>query len=162
MEDSPVSDTVWLSQAAYDRLREELESLRTEGRVRASEAIGAAREHGDIRENAEYEAAKEEQGKMEARIRQLEDMLARAQVGEAPSGETVQAGMIVTTVDQDGDETTFLLGSREDHVEGLSVVSVQSPLGTALVGAKVGETVEYAAPAGAFKVTVTEARPLEF
>jgi transcription elongation factor GreA len=161
MEDSPVSDTVWLSQAAYDRLLEELESLRTDGRVRASEAIGAARAHGDIRENAEYEAAKEEQGKMEARIRQLEDMLSRAKVGEAPSGETVQAGMVVTTVDEDGDESTFLIGSREDRIEGLSVVSVQSPLGTALVGAKVGETVDYAAPAGTFKVTVTAARPLE-
>ena len=156
-----MSDTVWLSQAAYDRLKAELAGLKTEGRARASSAIGAARSHGDFRENAEYDAAKEEQGKMEARIRQLEDMLAIAKVGEAPDGEAVQAGMVVTTVDEDGDELTFLLGSREDRVDGLSVVSAQSPLGRALVGARVGDTVRYEAPAGTFKVTVTAARPLE-
>jgi transcription elongation factor GreA len=156
-----VSDTVWLSQAAYDRLKAELDELKTEGRGRASAAIEAARAHGDFRENAEYDAAKEDQGKMEARIRQLEHMLASAEVGEAPSGETIQAGMVVTTLDEDGDELTFLLGSREDRVNGLPVVSAQSPLGRALVGARIGDLVRYEAPAGTFAVTVTGARPLE-
>jgi transcription elongation factor GreA len=155
-----VSDTVWLSQAAYDRLKAELQELKQSGRARASAAIEAARAHGDLRENAEYEAAKEDQGKMESRIRQLEDILAHAHVGEPPSGETVQAGMVVTTADEHGDESTFLLGSREDRPEGLAVVSAQSPLGKALVGARVGDTVRYEAPAGAFTVTVLGAEPL--
>jgi transcription elongation factor GreA len=156
-----VSDTVWLSQSAFERLRGELEHLKSEGRAQASAAIEEARAHGDLKENAEYHSAKEEQGKMEARIRQLEEMLRNAKVGEAPTGDSVAAGMVVTTVDEDGDEERFLLGSREDRPEGLSVVSAQSPLGRALVGSKVGDTVSYAAPAGSFEVTVTAVEPLE-
>jgi transcription elongation factor GreA len=157
----PVTETVWLSQSAYDRLSAELEELRTEGRAQASKAIEVARSHGDLKENAEYHAAKEEQGKMEARIRQLEEMLRDAKVGEAPSGDTVAAGMVVTTTDEDGDEDKFLLGSREDRVEGLAVVSAQSPLGRALIGRGIGETVSYEAPAGRFEVTINDAKPLE-
>lgn len=155
-----MSETVWLSQSAYDRLRGELDHLKTVGREQASKAIEIARAHGDLRENAEYHSAKEEQGKMEARIRQLGEMLRDAKVGEAPSGDKLAAGMVVTTVDSDGDESTFLLGSREDRAEGLSVVSVQSPLGKALVGRQVGDDVRYQAPAGEFKLKVTAARPL--
>jgi len=155
-----VSDTVWLSQSAFDRLSGELATLKSEGRVRASKAIEVARSHGDLKENAEYDSAKEEQGKMEARIRQLEDMLRNAEVGEAPAGDTVAAGMVVTTVDDDGDSETFLLGSREDRAGGLPIVSAASPLGKALVGRKAGETVSYAAPAGEFSVRITGVRPL--
>jgi transcription elongation factor GreA len=155
-----VSETVWLSQAAHDRLSEELEHLTTEGRRQASLAIEEARAHGDLRENAEYASAKEEQGKMEARIRQLTEMLRSAQVGEAPEGDTIAAGMVLTTVDEDGDEEEFLLGSREDRAEGLNVVSTQSPLGKALLGRRVGDAVNYSAPAGSFSVRITAARPL--
>ncbi|MDP8977681.1 MAG: transcription elongation factor GreA [Actinomycetota bacterium] len=155
-----MTDTVWLSRSAYERLRAELEHLTTEGRRQASADIEAARAHGDLRENAEYHSAKEEQGKMEARIRQLDDMLRRAQVGEAPEGDTAAAGMVVTTVDTDGDTDTFLLGSREDRVEGMDVVSVASPLGRALVGHRAGDTVTYEAPAGSFSVEVVDIRPL--
>ncbi len=155
-----MSETVWLSQSAYDRLSAELEELKTEGRPRASKAIEIARAHGDLKENAEYDSAKEEQGKMEARIRQLTEMLRNAKVGEAPTGDAVAPGMVVTTLDEDGDEDEFLIGSREDRPEGLSVVSANSPLGQALIGAKVGETRSYAAPAGEFKVTVKDIRPL--
>ena len=156
-----MTSTTWLSQSAYDRLSSELEELKTAGRPRASKAIEEARAHGDLRENAQYDSAKEEQGKMEARIRQLTDMLREAQVGEAPVGDAVAAGMVVTTTDDDGDSDEFLLGSREDRPQGLSVVSANSPLGQALMGAKVGTTVSYAAPAGEFRVTVTAVRPLE-
>jgi transcription elongation factor GreA len=156
-----VTDTVWLSRPAYERLRAELGHLTTEGRQQASAAIEAARSHGDLRENAEYQSAKEEQGKMEARIRQLDDMLRRAQVGEAPQGDTAVAGMVVTTLDEDGDRETFLLGSREDRVEGMGVVSVASPLGRALVGHRAGDTVTYQAPAGSFSVKVVDVRPLD-
>ena len=155
-----MSETVWLSQSAYDRLSAELEQLKTEGRPAASKAIEIARAHGDLKENAEYDSAKEEQGKMEARIRQLTLMLRDAKVGEAPTGDAVAPGMVVTTVDEDGDEDEFLIGSREDRPEGLSVVSANSPLGQALIGAKVGETRSYAAPAGEFKMTVKAIRPL--
>jgi transcription elongation factor GreA len=156
-----VSETVWLSQSAYDRLQAELEQLKTEGRTQASAAIEEARAHGDLKENAEYHSAKEEQGKMEARIRQLTEMLRDAKVGEAPAGDTLTPGMVVTTTDEDGDSDTFLLGSREDRPEGLTVVSAQSPLGKALVGRKIGDTVTYEAPAGIFEVTIAEAKPLE-
>lgn len=156
-----MSETVWLSQSAYDRLHEELERLRTEGRARASKAIEEARAHGDLRENAEYHAAKEEQGKMEARIRQLEAMLRSAQVGEAPATDRVVAGMVVTIVDAAGGEETFLVGSREDRPAGLSVVSAASPLGKALTGHRVGDTVSYAAPDGTFEVTITAVHPLQ-
>ena len=156
-----MSEPVWLSQSAYDRLQAELDELRTTGRAQASAAIEEARSHGDLRENAEYDSAKEEQGKMEARIRQLQDMLRNAQVGEAPTGETVSAGTVVTITDADGDEDTFLLGSREDRVPNLSVVSVNSPLGRALVGRAPGDTVEYQAPAGTFSVTVVNATPFQ-
>ena len=156
-----MSETVWLSQSAFERLSAELEDLKTNGRPRASKAIEIARAHGDLKENAEYDSAKEEQGKMEARIRQLEAMLRNANVGEAPSADAVAAGLVVTTVDEDGDTETFLLGSREDRPEGINVVSASSPLGQALMGAKVGETRSYAAPAGEFKVTVKEIRPHE-
>ena len=156
-----MTETVWLSQSAYDRLSAELEQLKTEGRPAASKAIEIARAHGDLKENAEYDSAKEEQGKMEARIRQLTAMLRDAKVGEAPTGDAVAPGMVVTTVDEDGDEDEFLIGSREDRPEGLSVVSANSPLGQALIGGKVGETRAYAAPAGEFRVTVKSIRPLD-
>jgi transcription elongation factor GreA len=161
VKDRSVSETVWLSQSAYDRLRSELEHLKGEGREQAARAIGLARTHGDFRENAEYDAAKEDQGKMEARIRQLEEILRTAQVGEAPGGDQAAAGMVVSTVDEDGDTETFLLGSREDRAGGLPVVSAASPLGRALVGHRVGDTVSYAAPGGTFSVRITEVRPLE-
>jgi len=155
-----VSETVWLSQSAYDRLSNELAHLKSDGRVQASKAIEIARSHGDLKENAEYDSAKEEQGKMEARIRHLEDMLRTAEVGEAPVGDVVAAGMVVTTVDDEGDSETFLLGSREDRAGGLSIVSAASPLGKALIGRKAGETVSYAAPAGTFSVRISGVRPL--
>ncbi|CAN5305347.1 MAG: transcription elongation factor GreA [Euzebyales bacterium] len=155
-----MSDQIWLSQAAYDRLSAELHELTTVGREQASKAIEVARAHGDLTENAEYDSAKEEQGKMEGRIRQLQEMLRVAKVGEAPSGDAVAAGMVITTVDDDGDESTFLLGSREDRVEGIGVVSAQSPLGKALLGRKIGDEVSYHAPAGTFTVTITHAKPL--
>lgn len=148
-------NTVWLSQAAYDRLQNELEDLKTNGRARASTAIEAAREHGDVTENAEYEVAKEEQGKLEARIRELEHTLARARISEqATAGDTVAQGNVVTITDGDGDQMKLLISSREDRSDEAMVVSPQSPLGTALLGASVGDEVTYQAPAGQLHVRV--------
>lgn len=148
------TDTVWLTQEAYDALEAELTQLKTEGRPDVSARIAAAREEGDLSENGGYHAAREEQGQMEGRIRQLEQLLRKAQVGE-PVGDNdeVAPGKIVTIAfDGDDDDTeTFLLGSREvlgtdDSVD--NAVSPQSPMGAAVLGAKVGDEVSYEAPNG--------------
>lgn len=154
MSETPV-DVVWLTQEAYDKLEAELTQLKTVGRKEVSARIAAAREEGDLSENGGYHAAREEQGQMEGRIRQLEHLLRRAQVGQ-PSGaaDEVAPGKLITVAyDGDEDDTdTFLLGSREvlsmdDSVE-YSVYSPQSPLGAAVLGGKVGDEVRYKAPNG--------------
>jgi transcription elongation factor GreA len=148
----------WLSQEAYDRLTAELERLTTEGRETISAEIEVARQHGDLRENAEYHAAKDEQGKMEARIRQLQSLLRDAHIGEPPDTDQVRPGQVVV-LDVEGDEETYLLGSREDEHDELEILSASSPMGTAITGAKVGDTVSFQTPAGAaIEVTVKDIR----
>ncbi|HTW19979.1 MAG TPA: transcription elongation factor GreA [Mycobacteriales bacterium] len=141
----------WLTQDAYDRLAAELEHLSGPARTEITARIAAARAEGDLKENGGYHAAKDEQGKMEARIRQLNQLLRNAKVGTPPSADAGVAGpgMVVTVRFSDGDEETFLIGSREEAaVTDLTVYSAQSPLGQALTGAKPGEAVSYAAPNG--------------
>lgn len=141
----------WLTQEAYDRLKSELEHLSGPARAEISERIGAARAEGDLKENGGYHAAKEEQGKMEARIRQLTQLLRDAKVGEPPAAQEGVAGpgMVATVRYADGDEETFLIGSREEAAHAdVTVYSAQSPLGVALTGAKPGDTVTYTAPNG--------------
>lgn len=142
-------DTTFLTQEAYDRLAAELEHLSTTGREEIAKRIEAAREEGDLRENGGYHAAKDEQGKMEARIRTLQALLKDAVVGEAPESDgTVQPGTVVTALVL-GDEERFLLGSRE--IAGgteLDVYSEKSPLGAAILGLKEGESTSYEAPNG--------------
>ena len=146
--------TVWLTQEAYDKLAGELEFLKGEGRRTVSAKIAQARDEGDLSENGGYHAAREEQGQQEARIRQLEAMLRDAHIGEPEAANEVTPGMTVTICyDGDEDDTdTFLLGSREvlgtdDSVE-YTVFSPQSPMGSAILGAKVGDEVSYEAPNG--------------
>jgi len=152
----------WLSQEAYDRLQAELEELIAQRPVIAAE-INARREEGDLRENGGYHAAREEQGKMEARIRYLQELLRTARVGEAPASDAVAPGMVVTIrFDDDPDDTeTFLLGSREiASTTDLTVYSPESALGKAILGARAGQTVTYTAPSGAeIKVTVVSFEP---
>jgi len=136
-----------LSPEAHARLVAELDELRTVGRPRISAEIETARAHGDLRENAEYHAAKEEQGRMEARIRQLEALLRDAVVGAEASTDAVAAGVVVT-LDVADDVEEYLVGSREDRHPTLDVLSVESPLGRAVVGAAVGEERSFATPAG--------------
>ena len=138
----------YLSQEAHDRLSAELEDLKTNGRPRISAEIEVARAHGDLRENAEYHAAKDEQGRMEARIRQIEALLDRAVIGERVSADEVAPGVVVV-LDLDGDEETYLVGSREDRHPELDVLSAESPMGSAVLGARAGETRTYETPAGA-------------
>ena len=157
------NSTVWLTQEAFDKLTEELEYLKGEGRTTVSAKIAQARDEGDLSENGGYHAAREEQGQQEARIRQLEAMLRDAKIGEAPAGsKKVAPGMTVTIAyDDDPDDTdTFLLGSREligVTDTAIDVFSPQSPLGAAIVGAKKGQKVSYAAPNGStINVTIVE------
>jgi transcription elongation factor GreA len=152
----------WLSQDAHDRLQGELDELIAHRPVIAAE-INARREEGDLRENGGYHAAKEEQGKQEARIRYLQQLLRSAQVGEAPVTGEVAPGTVVTVqFDEDPDDTeTFLLGSREiAATTDLTVYSPESALGKAILGAHTGDTVTYSAPSGAeIKVTVVSFEP---
>ncbi len=149
----------WLSQDAYERLQEEVEQLRTEGRLRMALAIEEARSHGDIRENAEYAAAKDEQGKMEARIRHLEQLLRNARVGEEVTrADVVSPGLIVTLEIGGEEETYFVASSREERHDRYEVLSTSSPIGRAVLGAAAGETVSAEAPTGALDVTVREIR----
>ncbi|MCP3798695.1 transcription elongation factor GreA [Allokutzneria sp. A3M-2-11 16] len=152
----------WLTQDAHDRLKQELDEHIARRPVIAAE-INARREEGDLKENGGYHAAREEQGQLEARIRQLQELLRSAKVGEAPSDSgVVQPGMVLTVRYQGDDETeTFLLGAREEGSHGgLETYSPNSPLGKALLGAKKGETREYELPNGnKAAVTLTSVKP---
>lgn len=153
----------WLTQEAHDRLKAELDALVTERPVIAAE-INARREEGDLKENGGYHAARDEQAKQEARIRQLQELMRDAQVGVPPADDgVVEPGMVVT-IAYDGDEEdseTFLVGSREEGTHGdLQVYSPQSPLGQAILGGSAGETREYVLPNGATqKVLIVKAKP---
>ena len=143
--------TTWLSEEASVRLQAKLESMCGPERADIVSKIEAARDEGDLKENGGYHAAKDEQGKQEARIRQLTDLLRKATVGEAPKEVTNAATGTVITVKFAGDDDTekFLLGSREiAGSTGLTVYSPESALGAAIMGAKPGATVTYQAPNG--------------
>ena len=143
------NSVTWLTQEAYDRRKAELELLTGEGRLEIAKKIEAAREEGDLKENGGYHAAKEEQGKMEARIRVLTELLRNASVGEAPESHGVVEPGTVVTANILGDKSVFLLGSREIVGDSdLAVYSEGSPLGTAIIGLKVGESTSYTAPNG--------------
>jgi transcription elongation factor GreA len=138
----------WLTQEAADRLSAELTELETTGRSEVVKKIEAARAEGDLKENGGYHAAREEQGKLEARIRQLKALLENAEIG-TPTGEAgrVSPGMKVK-VEIMGNQMEFLLGSREISTGDLDVYSEQSPLGAAVMGANVGDVRSYTAPNG--------------
>ena len=145
-----MADKVSLSQAAFDRLKEEHDDLVTRGRIDIARKIESARELGDLSENGDYHAAKEEQGKMQGRINHLAGLIENAEIVEGGPVDEVQAGVVVgLRYDGDTDVERYLLGSIEERVEGVEVMSPGSALGLALVGHKVGDIVEYETPAGA-------------
>jgi len=151
------TQVTWLTQEAYDRLAAELETLSTTGREEIAKKIESAREEGDLKENSGYHAAKDEQGKQEARIRTLTQLLRTAEVGEVPENQgIVQPGLVITATIA-GDTTRFLLGSREIAGDSdLDVYSEQSPLGEAIIGLKTGEKTSYTAPNGkSIEVSIT-------
>ncbi|MBB6173464.1 transcription elongation factor GreA [Nocardiopsis mwathae] len=162
MTETRDDNVTWLTQEAYDRLKAELEHLSGPGRIEIADKIEAAREEGDLRENGGYHAAKEEQGKIEARIAQLQGILRTARVGEAPrkAGE-VGPGMTVTVkFEGDDEEITFLLASREESGAPIDVYSPKSPLGSAITGKKIGDSAKYTLPNGkSLKVDIIDAVP---
>lgn len=153
-----MAETQQLSRETYERLSAELDDLRTRGRVDIARAIEAARALGDLSENGDYHAAKDSQGKMEARIRQLAATLSDAQIVDpatAGAGGKVTTGVVVSLRYIGDDEAErFLIGSIEERQEGVSVISPNSPLGHALMGAEAGDRVSYDAPSGKLEVEV--------
>ena len=138
----------WLTQDAFDRLQEEYDYLVGEGRAAIAKEIDTQRQEGDLKENGGYHAAREEQGKQEARIQRLRHLLDNAVVGEATDSSVISSGTVVKA-EVAGREMKFLVGSRE--VAGntdLNVFSAQSPLGEALMGKSAGDETSYAAPNG--------------
>lgn len=147
-----------LSRTAYERLQAEVTELTTKGRVEVARRIEAARALGDLSENGDYHAAKDDQGKMESRIRKLEALLKTATiVEEGAGGDVIAAGSVVALrYEGDDDVERFLIGSIEERRDDVGVVSPGSPLGQALLGHKAGETVSYEAPSGTLNVEIVE------
>ncbi|MDD9370718.1 MAG: transcription elongation factor GreA [Acidimicrobiales bacterium] len=153
-----MAQTHHLSQAAFDRLKAEHDDLTTRGRVEIARKIESARELGDLSENGDYHAAKEEQGKMEGRIAHLAQMIENSEIVEAAEGDVVGHGSVVGIRYEGDDEVErYLLGSIEERHDDLDVISPSSPLGQALLGSAPGDAVTFVAPTGAeLKVEVVE------
>ncbi|WP_435298396.1 transcription elongation factor GreA [Timonella sp. A28] len=155
-------NVIWLTQEAHDRLQSELDHLSGPARQEITDRIAAARDEGDLKENGGYHAAREEQAKNEARIRELTEKLRNVRIGTPADDGVVEAGMIVTA-EIFGDDMVFLLGSREiAETTDLDVYSEQSPLGAAISGKKVGDKATYTAPNGKeITVVVKDAKPYQ-
>ncbi|MDQ4144940.1 MAG: transcription elongation factor GreA [Actinomycetota bacterium] len=149
-----------VSPETLERMHRELEELTTKGREEMSERLLRARELGDLKENAEYHSAKDAQGLMEARIRQLQHTIKNAVVREASAAtDEVASGVIVTVKDGDDVSEYLLADSMEEKATGIRTITTSSPLGSALLGKKVGEEAVVHAPAGDFSVEVIALRP---
>jgi len=144
-----------LSPEAHARLSAEFLELTTRGRIEIADKIEQARLLGDLSENGDYHAAKEEQGKMEGRILRLASVLEDCEILEQTSGESVAPGVVVE-IKFEGDETTetYLFGSIEERRDGLEVISPGSPMGQALEGTTVGSEVSYEAGAGELTIEI--------
>lgn len=161
LSDSMTDATTWLTPAAHAKLTEELEQLTTEGRRQMETRLAEARSHGDLRENGDYDAAKNDQGLMEARIRQIQAILATAEVKAPADDGRVDIGSVVTVRDSDGDEMEYFVATPENKVPGYLLASPQSPVGQALMGAREGDEVECDAPGGSYTLTITAVRPFK-
>jgi transcription elongation factor GreA len=145
-----MADTHHLSQAAFDRLKAEHDELTTVGRVDIARKIEAARELGDLKENGDYHAAKDHQGQMEARIRQLAAMIDNAEIVEGTDGDAVEPGCVVELrYEGDDDTDLYFFGSVEERGVEHDIISPGSPLGEALVGRQPGDKVDFTSPTGA-------------
>jgi transcription elongation factor GreA len=151
-----------ITQETLDKLQEEYDYLTTVGRTEIARTIEAARLLGDLSENGDYHAAKDDQGKMEARIRQIDQILRNHEIIEhKPTDDVVSHTSVVAVVyhgDSDDDVQEFFIGSIEEKPDGVLVATPTSPLGAALLGRRVGDDVEYDAPSGTLRVRITAVR----
>jgi transcription elongation factor GreA len=154
-------EAIWLTPIAQRKLQEELDDLTTEGRINIQQRIAEARAHGDLRENAEYDTAKNDQGLMEAKIRKLQHILDNAEIREVENSGAVEIGTVVTVIDDDEDEMELLVAPAENKAAGFLLASPASPLGAALLGARPGDEVSYDAPAGRFTYRIVAVRAYE-
>jgi transcription elongation factor GreA len=149
-----------LTQQAYDRLQAELAYLEGEARESIVGEIASARSHGDLSENAEYHAAKDQQGLQEARIRQIKEMLEHAEIITTDEDSAIKPGKVVTIRYQGEDPETYLIGRREERSGDYPVLTPDSPAGQALVGRLPGETVVAKGPLGELEIEIVEVRSL--
>lgn len=150
-----------VSNETLERMKQELEELTTTGRAEMGERLQRAREFGDLKENAEYHSAKDAQGLMEARIRQLQATVNNAVVRQGPADvEAAGVGVVVTVKEGDDTDEYLLAASSEEKLPGIRTVTTSSPLGSALMGKAVGDTVEVKAPAGKFTVEIVGIRAI--
>ena len=165
MTQSSEQTSIWLTRTTFERLQGELENLQGPARAEIIARISAARDEGDLKENGGYHAAKDEQGKVEARIRQLEELLSHATTETSADDGVVTPGKVVSYRYAGDDEVeTFLLGARDiaDDQDEVEVFSPQSPLGSALVGAARGDTVDFKAPNGkTLQIEIIDAVPYQ-
>ena len=138
-----------MTRPGYDRLKAELERLKREERPAITRAIAEARAHGDLSENAEYHAAREKQGFVEARIKELEGKVGTAEVIEPPtSGDRVTFGSTVRLADDDGKETAYQIVGSDEADPPRGRISIMAPLARTLIGKKIGDTVVAQLPGG--------------
>ncbi|MEY2438168.1 MAG: transcription elongation factor GreA, partial [Acidimicrobiaceae bacterium] len=151
-----MSDKVTVTKTAFERMRAEHKDLTTRGMLEIARKIETAREMGDLSENGDYHAAKEEQGKMEGRIRHLEALIKDAHIVEGGAGSEVVAAGCVVEIRYVGDDDTerYLIGSIEERTSDVEVMSPGSPMGQALLGHRAGDIVDYEAPARVLKVEI--------
>ena len=147
-----------MTQVAYNRLKDELDHLEGEGRRKVIDAIATARAHGDLSENAEYHAARDQQGMQEARVRQIRQMLQDASIVEVTDDDIVKPGKLVTIRMGSDEAETYLLGLREEKGGEHDVLTPESPLGRSLVGRSAGETVKAQAPRGELEIEIVAVR----
>ena len=151
-----------ITQETLDKLRAEYHHLTTAGRTEIARTIESARLLGDLSENGDYHAAKDAQGKMEARIRQIDNVIRNHELVERDenAGQVQHASIVQIVYEGDADEDfqEFFIGSIEEKPEGVLVASPTSPLGAALLGREVGELVEYEAPSGSLRVKIVGLR----
>lgn len=148
---------IQLTANAHQRLIEELTYLEGEGREKVIGLIATARAHGDLSENAEYHAARDQQGMQEARVRQLRAMLENAEVIEASDDDVVSPGKVVTLRYEDDDETeTYLIGLIEEKGGDHDILTPESPIGRALLGKSKGAKAVARVPAGDLKIQIVD------
>ena len=145
------------TREGYEKLAEELEYLKTEGRNKAAEDIKEARSHGDLSENAEYDEAMNDQGRLEARITELEGILKDAIIISDAELDAVHVGSVIVLKDMDdGEEEEYVILGENESSKDENYISAESPAGKAIMGKKEGDVVQVEAPGGAFSYQIAK------